>query len=176
MLSADSTLSWNVWDEQTRFSNNTNDFTSNQVPMSINNHNFGYPIHTTIPGCSNDIRYQTCNTNQIDNNYTTNCHGNRLELQQPMQQPIVLPNINESRNYGQQQKCTENLNQITQLRFSDTNQKMMIHHDTGSGETVVNRCEKKQITCMACHAVYSSRRSLTGHIGRNEKCREIIGV
>lgn len=29
--------------------------------------------------------------------------------------------------------------------------------------------------CMACRGVYPSRRSLTGHIGRNEKCREIIG-
>ncbi|VIO99547.1 Uncharacterized protein BM_BM8541 [Brugia malayi] len=160
MLSADSTLSWNVWDEQTRFSNSTNDFTSNQVPMSINNHNFGYPIHTTIPGCSNNIRYQTCNTNRIDNNYTTNCHelinDNRLELQQQQQQlqlqqqqqqqlqlqqqqqqqqsmqqhAVVLPIINESRNYGQQEKCTENLSQITQLRFSDSNQKMM-NHATG---------------------------------------------
>ncbi|CAI4223394.1 unnamed protein product [Auanema sp. JU1783] len=38
----------------------------------------------------------------------------------------------------------------------------------GSGEDV-------RVMCLACKGVYPSRRSLTGHIGRNEKCREIIG-
>uniref|UniRef100_A0A915CGI2 Uncharacterized protein n=1 Tax=Parascaris univalens TaxID=6257 RepID=A0A915CGI2_PARUN len=33
----------------------------------------------------------------------------------------------------------------------------------------------ERVMCMACRGVYPSRRSLTGHIGRNEKCREIIG-
>ncbi|CAG9541059.1 unnamed protein product [Cercopithifilaria johnstoni] len=42
------------------------------------------------------------------------------------------------------------------------------------GETV-NKYKRKQITCMACRGVYSLRRSLTGHIGSNEKYREIIG-
>ncbi|KAI6190361.1 hypothetical protein M3Y97_00109400 [Aphelenchoides bicaudatus] len=31
------------------------------------------------------------------------------------------------------------------------------------------------IQCPACKSVYSSARSLTGHIGRTEKCRELIG-
>ncbi|EFO21139.2 hypothetical protein LOAG_07348 [Loa loa] len=182
MLSADSALSWNIWDEQTRFSNSANDFTNNQISMNINNHNFGYPVHTTAPGCSNNIRYQTCNTGQINNYYTTNSegliNGNRLELQQLVQQPVILPNSNDigNRNYDQQGKCTSNMNQMTQCRFSDPNQRMMIHTavSTGFGETF-NRYERKQVTCMACRNIYSSRRSLTGHIGRNEKCREIIG-
>uniref|UniRef100_A0A0N5AYY5 C2H2-type domain-containing protein n=1 Tax=Syphacia muris TaxID=451379 RepID=A0A0N5AYY5_9BILA len=33
----------------------------------------------------------------------------------------------------------------------------------------------ERVMCVACRGVYPSRRSLTGHIGRNEKCREIIG-
>ncbi|VBB32195.1 unnamed protein product [Acanthocheilonema viteae] len=177
MLSADSTLSWNVWNEQTRFSNSTNDFTTNEVPMNINSHNFGYPVHTTAPGCSNNVRYQSRNTNLTDNNYMANCqgliNGNRLELQQV----VILPNNNDvgSINYVQQEKCSENSNQMTHSRFSDTKQRM-IHApiSTGFGETV-NKCERNQITCTACRSVYSSRKSLTGHIGRNEKCREIIG-
>ncbi|CAB03211.3 Zinc finger protein somi-1 [Caenorhabditis elegans] len=35
--------------------------------------------------------------------------------------------------------------------------------------------DEERVMCMACRGVYPSRRSLTGHIGRNEKCREIIG-
>lgn len=35
--------------------------------------------------------------------------------------------------------------------------------------------DNERVMCMACRGVYPSRRSLTGHIGRNEKCREIIG-
>ncbi|CAJ0582075.1 unnamed protein product, partial [Mesorhabditis spiculigera] len=35
--------------------------------------------------------------------------------------------------------------------------------------------DDERVMCMACRGVYPSRRSLTGHIGRNEKCREIIG-
>ena len=35
--------------------------------------------------------------------------------------------------------------------------------------------EEERVMCLACKGVYSSRRSLTGHIGRNEKCREVIG-
>lgn len=31
-----------------------------------------------------------------------------------------------------------------------------------------------RVMCLACKGLYPSRRSLTGHIGRNEKCREII--
>ncbi|CAG9541060.1 unnamed protein product [Cercopithifilaria johnstoni] len=127
MLSADNTLSWNVWNEQTLFSNSANDFTTNEVPMSINNHNFGYPVHTTAPGCSNSIRYQSRNAGLTDNNYTTNCqgmiNGNRLELQQA----VVLPINNDVRsiNYGQQEKCVENLNQMAHPRFSDSNQRMV---------------------------------------------------
>lgn len=81
-------------------------------------------------------RYQTCNTDQIDNNYTTNCRGllndNRLDFQQQ----VVLSNSNDvgSRNYGQQEKCTNNLNQVTQPRFPDANQRMAIL-TTGSGST-----------------------------------------
>ncbi|KAH7695891.1 Protein SOMI-1 a, partial [Aphelenchoides avenae] len=33
----------------------------------------------------------------------------------------------------------------------------------------------ERVQCLACKGVYASRRSLTGHIGRNERCREIIG-
>ncbi|VDL72209.1 unnamed protein product [Nippostrongylus brasiliensis] len=36
--------------------------------------------------------------------------------------------------------------------------------------------DNERVMCMACRGVYPSRRSLTGHIGRNEKCREIIGT
>jgi hypothetical protein len=35
--------------------------------------------------------------------------------------------------------------------------------------------DDERVMCLACKGVYTSRRSLTGHIGRNEKCREIIG-
>uniref|UniRef100_A0A915Q394 C2H2-type domain-containing protein n=1 Tax=Setaria digitata TaxID=48799 RepID=A0A915Q394_9BILA len=187
MLSADSTLSWNVWDEQTRFSSSTNDFA---VQMNTDSHGFGYPVHTTSPSCSN-IRYQVCNTAQIDNNYIANSqgliNGNRLELQHE----VILPNNNDlgnvaNSNYVQQEKCTGNMNQVAQSRLAGPSQG--VTHTpvstgekakkekflTGFGETV-NGCESKQITCMACRGVYSSRRSLTGHIGRNEKCREIIG-
>ncbi|XGW03371.1 hypothetical protein V3C99_014953 [Haemonchus contortus] len=47
-----------------------------------------------------------------------------------------------------------------------------------SGETISTDLEgpdNERVMCMACRGVYPSRRSLTGHIGRNEKCREIIG-
>ncbi|MFH4976592.1 hypothetical protein AB6A40_003301 [Gnathostoma spinigerum] len=33
----------------------------------------------------------------------------------------------------------------------------------------------QRVMCVACRTIYPSKRSLTGHIGRNEKCREIIG-
>uniref|UniRef100_A0A1I7X0E9 C2H2-type domain-containing protein n=1 Tax=Heterorhabditis bacteriophora TaxID=37862 RepID=A0A1I7X0E9_HETBA len=36
--------------------------------------------------------------------------------------------------------------------------------------------DNERVMCMACRGVYPSRRSLTGHIGRNEKCREIIDI
>lgn len=36
--------------------------------------------------------------------------------------------------------------------------------------------DDERVMCVACRGVYPSRRSLTGHIGRNEKCREIIGL
>uniref|UniRef100_A0A914YFL2 C2H2-type domain-containing protein n=1 Tax=Panagrolaimus superbus TaxID=310955 RepID=A0A914YFL2_9BILA len=35
--------------------------------------------------------------------------------------------------------------------------------------------DDERVMCLACKGVHTSRRSLTGHIGRNEKCREIIG-
>ncbi|CAD6199506.1 unnamed protein product, partial [Caenorhabditis auriculariae] len=41
--------------------------------------------------------------------------------------------------------------------------------------TDVEGTDEERVMCMACRGVYPSRRSLTGHIGRNEKCREIIG-
>ncbi|ETN79403.1 zinc finger, C2H2 type [Necator americanus] len=47
-----------------------------------------------------------------------------------------------------------------------------------SGEIISTELEgpdNERVMCMACRGVYPSRRSLTGHIGRNEKCREIIG-
>ncbi|KAK6028335.1 zinc finger, C2H2 type [Ostertagia ostertagi] len=47
-----------------------------------------------------------------------------------------------------------------------------------AGETISTDLEgpdNERVMCMACRGVYPSRRSLTGHIGRNEKCREIIG-
>ncbi|KAL6741852.1 hypothetical protein Aduo_015067 [Ancylostoma duodenale] len=47
-----------------------------------------------------------------------------------------------------------------------------------SGEVISTDLEgpdNERVMCMACRGVYPSRRSLTGHIGRNEKCREIIG-
>ncbi|KAK6042673.1 hypothetical protein COOONC_19822 [Cooperia oncophora] len=47
-----------------------------------------------------------------------------------------------------------------------------------SGEAISTDLEgpdNERVMCMACRGVYPSRRSLTGHIGRNEKCREIIG-
>uniref|UniRef100_A0A0R3S6K3 C2H2-type domain-containing protein n=1 Tax=Elaeophora elaphi TaxID=1147741 RepID=A0A0R3S6K3_9BILA len=175
MLSADSTLSWNVWDEQ--FSNSANDFTTNEIPMSISSHNFGYPVHTTAPGCSNNIRYQARNATLTDNNYPTNCqgliNGNRLEIQQP----VVLASNNDARNicYAQQQKCSENLNQMTQSRFADSNQRMT-HTPIATGfSKTVKKCGRKQMTYMACRDVYSSRKSLDGHIERDEKCHEMIG-
>ncbi|VDK85807.1 unnamed protein product [Litomosoides sigmodontis] len=127
MLSADSTLSWNVWDEQTRFSNSANDFTTNEVPMSVNGYNFAYPtMHTTAPGCSNNIRYRSCNAGLTNGSYTTTyqglVNGNRLE----MQQAVLLPNNNDVRaiNYGQQVKCAENLGEIAHSRYSDTTQRV----------------------------------------------------
>ncbi|VDM97013.1 unnamed protein product, partial [Onchocerca ochengi] len=114
------------------------------VPMSINNHDFAYPVHTTTPGCSNNIRYQIRNTGLIDNNYTINCqgliNGNRLELQQQQQQqqqqPIVVPNNNDigNRNYNQHEKYGENLNQIAiQSRFSDSNQQQFAQTTISTG-------------------------------------------
>ncbi|KAK5970470.1 hypothetical protein GCK32_017805 [Trichostrongylus colubriformis] len=47
-----------------------------------------------------------------------------------------------------------------------------------SGDSISTDLEgpdNERVMCMACRGVYPSRRSLTGHIGRNEKCREIIG-
>ncbi|CAI2354856.1 unnamed protein product [Caenorhabditis sp. 36 PRJEB53466] len=41
--------------------------------------------------------------------------------------------------------------------------------------TDLESADEERVMCMACRGVYPSRRSLTGHIGRNEKCREIIG-
>ncbi|KAI1728076.1 c2H2-type zinc-finger domain-containing protein [Ditylenchus destructor] len=44
-----------------------------------------------------------------------------------------------------------------------------------SDEEDENGETRERVMCLACKGVYPSRRSLTGHIGRNEKCREIIG-
>ncbi|CAB3396675.1 unnamed protein product [Caenorhabditis bovis] len=44
-----------------------------------------------------------------------------------------------------------------------------------AGSTDLESPDEERVMCMACRGVYPSRRSLTGHIGRNEKCREIIG-
>ncbi|VDN08094.1 unnamed protein product [Thelazia callipaeda] len=51
MLSADNVFSWNFWDEQSRFSQN-----ANEMQLSMNRQDFGYPVHTTAPGCSSNTR------------------------------------------------------------------------------------------------------------------------
>uniref|UniRef100_A0A0N5BDC7 C2H2-type domain-containing protein n=1 Tax=Strongyloides papillosus TaxID=174720 RepID=A0A0N5BDC7_STREA len=69
----------------------------------------------------------------------------------------------------------------SQAAFSEAFKKMaLLRH-------INNRCDEEAnyysiddteigpVRCVACLGEYPSKRSLTGHIGRNEKCREIIG-
>uniref|UniRef100_A0A0K0ERC2 C2H2-type domain-containing protein n=1 Tax=Strongyloides stercoralis TaxID=6248 RepID=A0A0K0ERC2_STRER len=69
----------------------------------------------------------------------------------------------------------------SQAAFSEAFKKMaLLRHinnkcDNDSNYYSIDDTEIGPVRCVACLGEYPSKRSLTGHIGRNEKCREIIG-
>ncbi|CEF61824.1 Hypothetical protein SRAE_1000010000 [Strongyloides ratti] len=69
----------------------------------------------------------------------------------------------------------------SQAAFSEAFKKMaLLRHisnkcDNDSNYYSIDDAEIGPVRCVACLGEYPSKRSLTGHIGRNEKCREIIG-
>uniref|UniRef100_A0A0K0EZP6 C2H2-type domain-containing protein n=1 Tax=Strongyloides venezuelensis TaxID=75913 RepID=A0A0K0EZP6_STRVS len=69
----------------------------------------------------------------------------------------------------------------SQAAFSEAFKKMaLLRHinnrcDNEANYYSIDDTEIGPVRCVACLGEYPSKRSLTGHIGRNEKCREIIG-
>ncbi|KAI6212754.1 Zinc finger, C2H2 type [Aphelenchoides besseyi] len=80
-----------------------------------------------------------------------------------------------ARNF--QLEYTENFKRFINIP-AGTPQRSASSADSGvqsPAESEENDVNCQPISCPACKSVYSSPRSLTGHIGRTEKCRELIG-
>uniref|UniRef100_A0A0N4ZQA2 C2H2-type domain-containing protein n=1 Tax=Parastrongyloides trichosuri TaxID=131310 RepID=A0A0N4ZQA2_PARTI len=150
----------------------------NQLFYGNNEGNFIPQNYYQTPNNSNNNR-NSLDLSTIPKSIDDKCYGNSVTSISSINS--VTSNYSKTNNINKGPRKPSRSIRSSQAAFSEAFKKMaLLRHMTkcdkdSNNYYSIDDVDIGPVRCVACLGEYPSKRSLTGHIGRNEKCREIIG-